>query len=122
MMKDLSVSQMMAMQRELYELHKHEWSPHVPKTGRDFMLFLTEELGEAIAIIKKKGDDAVTEDPEVRCHFTEEMVDIMMYFTEILICHGITPEEFASAYEQKHHKNIGRNYRGEYAHLFEAEE
>lgn len=120
-MNDINISQMMAMQRELYELHKDEWYPRVPKTGRDFMLYLTEELGEAIAIIKKKGDQAVTDDPEVRQHFTEEMIDIMMYYTEILICHGITPEEFATAYAKKHAKNMGRNYRGEYDHLFDAD-
>lgn len=121
-MKDISVSQMMEMQRELYELHKHEWSPRVPETGRNFMLFLMEELGEAIAIIKKKGDQAVTDDPEVRCHFTEEMADVLMYYTEILICHGITPEEIGTAYRRKHHKNVGRDYKDEYRHLFDEEQ
>ena len=120
-MKDIKISQMMAMQKELYEVHKHEWSPREPKTGRDFMLFLTEELGEAIAIIKKKGDQAVSDDPEVRSHFTEEMADVLMYYTEILICHGITPEEIATAYRNKHIRNMGRNYKGEYEHLFEEE-
>lgn len=118
-MKDISVSQMMAMQKELYELHKHEWSPRVPQTGRDFMLFMVEELGEAIAIIKKKKDMAVTEDPEVRRHFTEEMADVLMYYTEILICHGISPEEIATAYQNKHLRNMGRDYTGEYSHMFE---
>lgn len=121
-MKDITFAQMMDMQRELYEIHKDKWSPRIPKTGRDFMLFLTEELGEAIAIIKKKGDQAVTDDPEVRSHFTEELVDMMMYFNEILICHGITPEEFATAYAKKHAKNMGRNYQGEYDHLFDTDE
>jgi len=117
-MKDISVSQMISMQKELYEIHKHEWAPREPKTGRDFMLFLIEELGEAIAIIKKKGDQAVTDDPEVRSYFVEEMADVLMYYTEILICHGITPEEIADAYRNKHIRNMGRDYKGEYSHLF----
>lgn len=121
-MNDINFTQMMNMQRELYEIHKDKWSPRVPETGRHFMLFLIEELGESIAILKKKGDQAVTDDPEVRSHFIEEMVDVMMYYNEILICHGITPAEFAAAYAKKHAKNMGRNYQGEYDHLFDAKE
>ena len=63
---DISVSQMMHMQKELFELHKDKWSPMEPEYGKDFILYMVEEIGETIAILKKKGSDAVLSDPDVR--------------------------------------------------------
>lgn len=62
-MQDLFISNMMAMQRELWEIHKDSWSPMEPQYARDFLLFMIEEVGECIAIMKKKGDAAIAEDP-----------------------------------------------------------
>lgn len=51
---DLSISQMLSMQQELFKIHEDTWSPMEPEYGKDFFLYMVEELGEAIAILKKK--------------------------------------------------------------------
>ena len=113
-MSDLKLSDMAAMQRELWGRHKDTWSPMEPSAGRNFILYMIEEIGECVAILKKKGDGAVMEDPAVRAHFTEEMSDVLMYFTDTLLRYAVTPEELSEAYIQKHCKNMGRNYDREY--------
>ena len=37
---DLSISWMMRMQQELFELHKEKWSPMEPEYGKDFILYM----------------------------------------------------------------------------------
>lgn len=54
--KDLRVSDLLNMSYALWEKHKHSWSPMEPEYGRNFILFMIEEIGETIAIIKKKGE------------------------------------------------------------------
>ena len=34
--------------------HKGEWSPMESEYGKDFLLYMVEEIGEVIAILKKK--------------------------------------------------------------------
>ena len=119
-MNDIRISDMMQMQQTLYAAHKDKWSARSPQNAREFMLFLMEEFGEAVAIYKKKGNDAIMDDAAVRGHFCEEMADVLMYFTEILLCYGITPDEFSSAYIEKHCKNMGRNYIQEYQDKYET--
>lgn len=116
---DLSVSQMLQMQRSLYTLHQGQWCPLEPEYGKDFLLYIIEEIGEVIAILKKKGHTAITEDPMVRQAFLEEMADVLMYYNDILLRYHVTPEEIARAYIQKHEKNMGRNYTKEYKELFD---
>lgn len=111
---DLRISQMMQMQRELFEPHKDEWHPMEPAYGKDFLLYMVEEMGEAIAILKKKGSDAVMEDEAVRSAFLEEMADVLMYYNDVLLRYQVTPEEISESYLRKHEKNIGRNFTREY--------
>ncbi len=113
-MSDLKLSDMAAMQRELWARHQDTWSPMEPAAGRNFILYMIEEIGECVAILKKKGDGAVMEDSAVRVHFTEEMSDVLMYFTDTLLRYGITPEELSEAYLRKHHKDMERDYEREY--------
>lgn len=115
---DITVSQMMQTQRELFELHKHEWNPREPKTGRNHILYMIEEIGETVAILKKKGEAAVMEDPAVREAFVGEMADIMMYFAAVLLCFDITAEEFGQTFTAKHQKNMHRDYTAEYKELY----
>ena len=121
MEKDLRISQLMEMQLALYELHKDSWSPMEPQYGRDFLLWMMEEVGEVISIIKKKGDSAIAHDPAVRAAFLEEMSDVLMYYTEVLLRYGVTPGEISRAYEEKHRGNMGRDYQKEYLSLFPKE-
>lgn len=114
MEKDLNISDMMKMQLELWEVNKDRWSPMEAKYGRNFLLWMIEEMGEVIAIIKKKGDNAIMEDESIRASFVEEMSDVLMYYNETLLRYGITAEEISSAYVKKHNKNMGRNYKEEW--------
>lgn len=120
--EDLKISQLMQMQRALYELHKDRWSPMEPQYGREFLLYMVEEMGEVISILKKKGNGAVLTEPAVRAAFLEEMSDVLMYYVDTLLRFGVTPEELSSAYVKKHLHNTGRNYEEEYSHLFPKDE
>ena len=111
---DLSISQMMQLQQELFERHKDTWSPMDPQYGKDFILYMIEEVGECIAILKKKGHAAVMEDPAVRAAFLSEMADVLMYYHDILLRFGVTPEEISQAYADKHSYDMQRNYEREY--------
>lgn len=108
--KDLSLGQMMEMQKRLWALHAQEWSPMTPAYGRERMLWIVEELGECIALIKKQGDAKIAGDPAVRAAFAEELCDVLMYLSAVLLCYGYTPEEVACAYEKKHARNLSRDY------------
>lgn len=111
---DLSISQMMQLQRELFEPHKDKWQPMEPQYGRDFILYMIEEVGEVIAILKKKGSSAVMEDPAVRAAFLSEMADVLMYYHDILLRFHVTAEEISEAYAKKHGYDMKRNYDQEY--------
>lgn len=111
---DLKISDMMQMQKELHQLHAQDWSPLEPEYGKNTVLYMVEEIGETVAILKKKGDRAVVEDPDVRSAFLEEMVDILMYYNDTLLRYHVTPEELSATYKQKHDRNMGRNYTKEY--------
>jgi len=115
---DIKISDMMNMQRKLWELNKDTWSPMEPAYARNFILWMMEEIGESIAVIKKKGDAAIMEDLSVREAFVEEMSDVLMYFTDTLLRYGVTPEELSAAYVNKHERSIKRNYPGEYSRKY----
>lgn len=119
--QDIKISDMMDMQKELWELHKDKWSPMEAKYGRNFLLWMIEEIGEVISIIKKKGDNAIMTKDEVRKAFIEEMGDVLMYYNDTLLRYGITPNEISTAYLEKHNKNMGRNYQEEYKKFLEKE-
>lgn len=111
---DLSISQMMQLQRELFEPHKDKWQPMEPEYGKDFILFMIEEVGEVIAILKKKGHTAVMEDPAVRDAFLSEMADVLMYYHDVLLRFHVTPEEISEAYARKHNYDMKRDYDREH--------
>lgn len=112
--KDIKISEMMKMQKELWEENKENWSPMEAKYGRNFLLWMIEEMGEVISIIKKKGDNEIMTNQEVRKAFVEEMSDILMYYNDTLLRYGITANEISTAYLQKHNKNMKRNYNEEW--------
>ncbi len=111
-MADIKISDMMRMQMNLWEQHKDTWSPMEAKFGRNFILWMMEEMGECIAIIKKKGDSAIMREASVREAFVEEMSDVLMYYFDTLLRYGVTPEEISNAYVAKHNKNMGRDFKG----------
>ena len=112
--KDLRISDLLGMQEELQEKYKGIWEPVEPERARLQLLWLVEELGEVVSIVKKRKVEGIMEDPAVRSHFLEEMSDVLMYFTDVLLCLGVTAEEFSAAYEAKHQRNMRRDFVGEH--------
>ena len=84
---------MQAIQRELQERYKDKWEHVDPAHGRNKLLWMLAEAGEAIQIIKKKGDDRIVSDPQVRRDFIEELCDVMMFLNDVCLCYDIKPEE-----------------------------
>ena len=92
-----------------------------PQRARLQLLWLVEELGEVVSIVKKRKVEGIMEDPAVRARFLEEMSDVLMYFTDVLLCLGVTAEEFSAAYEAKHQRNMRRDFVGEHQHYLQEE-
>ena len=111
---DLKFSDMMRMQKALNSAHAHEWPALEPEHGKDALLYMVEEVGEVIAILKKKGHTAVMEDEAVRKAFLSEMADVLMYYHDILLRFGVTPEEISQAYADKHNYDMQRDYERQY--------
>lgn len=119
---DLKISEMMRMQQALFQRHAKEWSPMEPEHGKYMVLYMVEEIGEVISILKKKGDRAVVDDPQVRAAFLEEMADVLMYYHDTLLRYHVTPEEISEAYRKKHGRNMDRDYKKEYEEKYHGEE
>lgn len=115
---DLRISDLLAMQTELQRLHP-EWGGTPPSRGRDQLLWGIGEIGEVIDIIKKRGEDEIMNNSETRRHFIEEMADVMMYLTDVMLCYGITAEEYSDVHARKHAKNMKRDYVDENRHMFD---
>jgi NTP pyrophosphatase (non-canonical NTP hydrolase) len=112
--RDLNISEMLQMSYKLWDENKNAWSPMEPQYGKSFILYMIEEIGEAIAIIKKKGEDNVMKDSEVRKHFIEEMGGTLMYFMDVLNRFHISAEEFSNVYIEKFETNMHRDYEKQY--------
>ena len=108
--KNLTIEEMKNMQFELYEENKEKWKDNEPQYAKNHILFMVEEIGECISIIKKKGIDAIMENENVRNRFLEELSDVQMYYMEILNRLNITSEEISNEYIEKHKINMKRNY------------
>lgn len=108
--KSCTLSDLLEMQRVLLDKHKHDWSPHTPENARDYLLWSVGELGEVVAIVAKKGDDAIVANPAVRAHYLEEICDVLMYLMDNIDCYGITGEELSAAYVAKFERNMKRDW------------
>ena len=113
--KDLKISEMLEMSYDLWEENKDSWSPMEPEYGKDFILYMIEELGEVIAIIKKKSIKEIMDDQEIRGRFIEEMGDVLMYYVDILNRFDISPKEFSKVYIEKFRHNMERDYKKQHA-------
>lgn len=111
---DLTISRMMQLQQELFEQHKDTWSPMEPEYGKDSILYMVEEIGEVISVIKKKGHTAIMEQNSVRSVFLEEMADVLMYYHDALLRYHVTAEEISEAFLKKHRHDMDRDYSKEY--------
>lgn len=108
-MADVTIRELLKMQHTLAE--KKGWlKDRTPAHAPMSILWSIDELGEAIAIIKKKGSDAIMENPSVREHYVEEVADVFMYLLDMMESYGITAEEFSDAYIRKFRHNMGRDW------------
>lgn len=103
-----SLEEMQKIQQELQEKYKDKWEPVAPESGKNKLLWLMIELGEAADVIKKDGARQIMEDPEVRRHFIEEMADVLMYYNDVLLCFDISIDELKEIYMEKHERNMKR--------------
>lgn len=107
-MSDLTLTEMQQMQQALQTRYLAKWGGLSPEKAVEKLLWLHGEVGEASDVIKKHGSEAIMDDPAARQHFIEEMGDVLMYFNDVLICFGISPEEFAQIYRKKYERNMNR--------------
>ena len=111
--KDLTISEMQQLQKDLQEANKEKWGKQTPEHAKSHLLYMVEEMGECISIIKKKGINSIMENKEVRARLVEEMTDVQNHYIEVLNCLQITPEEYSNAYMEKHNYKMNRNYAKE---------
>ena len=107
-MDDFEINEMLDMQRTLQEKYKDIWRPICPDRGKDQLLWMIGEVGEVVDILKKHGGEAASEDEKLRAHLVEELADVLMYYTDVLLCYGISAEELKRAYVGKFERNMQR--------------
>ena len=105
-MADFSICEMQEMQRKLQDKYKDIWEGISPEVGKNKLLWMIGEIGEVIDIVKKHGDDKACS--EQRNHLVEELVDVLMYYNDVLLCYGISAEELKQAYTNKFETNMKR--------------
>jgi len=109
-MRDIKISELIAMQNELQNKMKDKWLPINPENGHFSLLWMFEEMGEIVAIIKKRGYNAIMDNETVREAFIEELSDTLMYFIDLMSSYNISTDEFSKAYISKHEKNMHRDF------------
>ena len=107
-MAELTVNEMLEMQRQLQEKYKDKWEPICPEVGQNKLLWMIGEIGEVIDLVKKHGGQHAATDPDTRKALVEEMADVLMYYNDIMLCYGITSEELKESYTEKFKKNMKR--------------
>ena len=109
-MQDLKISDLINMQDSLQDKMKDKWLPIIPENGHFSLLWMFEEMGEIVAIIKKRGYNAVMDDEKLRAAFVEELADTLMYFIDLTTCFGVSAQELSRAYIEKYEKNMRRDF------------
>ena len=106
----LSIREMYLYQQRLQEKYARQWGePIEPDTAVRKLLWAHGELAEAGDILKKNGPiEEMLTHPEKKRHLAEELGDAMMYMYYVMLCCGITPEEFSEIYKAKCERNKNR--------------
>ena len=104
----LDFNEMHARQRALQARYAGWWEPVDPEHGKNKILWMLAELGEAIQVVKRQPSEKLMEQGQIRRDFVEEMADVLMYFNDVLLCYDITPEEFEAVYRAKNDRNMTR--------------
>lgn len=98
----IDIREMQEMQKALQAEYAGIWEQIDPAHGKNKMLWMLAEMGEAIQLVKRRQEQSCRE------AFIEELADVLMYFNDVLLCYGITPEEFETIYRAKHQRNLTR--------------
>ena len=117
----MTMQDLMDIQNQLQEKYKGIWEGNSPETAQHHLLYAVEEIGEVSAIMKKRSPAAVVGDDALRAHFCEEMADVFMYLTDVLLCCGVTAQEFEAAYQAKANRNLQRDFPGEHRNYLKNE-
>ena len=120
-MKDLKISELVEMQNTLQNRMKDKWLSIIPENGHFSLLWMYEEMGEMVAIIKKRGKNAIMSDEIVRSAFIEELSDTLMYFIDLMTCYGVSADELSKAFITKHEKNMSRDFVTEHIKYLEKD-
>ncbi|MCM1268533.1 MAG: MazG-like family protein [Bacteroidales bacterium] len=109
-MADFGINEMLDMQKKLQDQYKDKWKWEElsPEAGKHKLLWMVGEIGEVIDIVKKHGDIEASHDIALRKDLVEEMADVLMYYTEVMLCYGISADELKQAYTAKFERNMTR--------------
>ncbi len=107
-METFTLNEMQEMQKKLQEKYQGKWEPIEIETGKNKMLWMIADMGECIVFVKKNGAQKAVTEPSLRNDLVEELADVLMFYNDILLCYGITPEELKQAYVAKFEKNMTR--------------
>ena len=107
-MADFGINEMQQMQRALQDKYKDKWEPICPEIGQNKLLWMIGEIGEVVDVVKKHGGEAASRDEALRGHLVEELADVLMYYTDVLLCYGVSAEELKHAYIRKFETNMRR--------------
>ncbi len=99
---------MLGMQEALQERYKDKWEPIGPECSKSHLLWMVGEIGEVIDIIKKHGTEEISTNQEIRSDRIEEMADVLMHYTDVMLCFGISAEELRRSFCAKFEKNMKR--------------
>ncbi len=107
-MGDFTIAERKEWQQHLQERYKDKWEGVAPEIGQNKLLWMIGEIGEVVDIVKKHGGEAASRDEALRAHLVEELADVLMYYTDVLLCYGVSPEELKRAYIGKFETNMKR--------------
>ena len=111
----MTIQDWMDIQNRLQEKYRGIWEGNSPETAKHHLLYAVEEIGEVSSIMKKRTPQAIVEDEHLRAHFCEEMADVFMYLTDVLLCCGVSAEEFEQAYRENANRNLERDFPKEHS-------
>jgi NTP pyrophosphatase (non-canonical NTP hydrolase) len=108
-MDKLTINEMYEYQKALQDKYQVQWGePICPEMSIHKLLWAYGEMAEAGDIIKKNPMEKIMTDPELRRHIMEELGDTMMYMFDVMLCLGMTPDEFSEIYRAKCERNKNR--------------
>jgi len=111
---DLHIEDLYTMQVRLQKQFEAKWGGITPTRTKEQLLWLVGEVGEVVDILKKNSMQKIATHPELKEHLAEELADVSMYLFDVLLCSGISREDFSRVYLEKHLKNMGRDYTAEH--------